>query len=96
MEGVEEYMLPCVNKKLFGMECLGCGIQRATALFFKGEFIAAFKLYPAIYTLLLLLSVVIFNLFVKFRYDFKIKMGLIYLNVLVMVVSYIYKLVHLT
>ncbi|MAN59900.1 MAG: hypothetical protein CMC08_08725 [Flavobacteriaceae bacterium] len=85
-------MLTCVNKKIFGMECLGCGIQRATALLFKGEFIEAFKMYPAIYSLMLLLGVVVFNLFIKFRHAFKLKLALIYLNVAIIVVSYIYKM----
>tara|TARA_R100000306_G_scaffold44450_1_gene42520 strand:+ start:422 stop:712 length:291 start_codon:yes stop_codon:yes gene_type:complete len=92
MDGIEEYMLTCVNKKIFGMECLGCGIQRATALLFKGEFIEAFKMYPAIYSLMLLLGVVVFNLFIKFRHAFKLKLALIYLNVAIIVVSYIYKM----
>ncbi len=46
---MEEFMLPCLNKELFGVDCIGCGIQRATVLLFRGEFIAAFKMYPAIY-----------------------------------------------
>lgn len=62
LEGVEDYMLPCINKKIFGIECLGCGTQRAAALLFKGEFIAAYKMYPAIYTLILLVLFVVFNL----------------------------------
>ena len=77
LQGTEDYMLPCINKKIFGIECLGCGIQRATVLLFRGEFIAAFKIYPAIYTLLLLLLFLIFNLFVKFKYDKIIKFSLI-------------------
>ena len=34
-KGIEEYMLPCLNKKLFGFECLGCGLQRSIVLLFK-------------------------------------------------------------
>ncbi|MEM1338113.1 MAG: DUF2752 domain-containing protein [Bacteroidota bacterium] len=49
---VEEYMLPCASKKLLGMECPGCGFQRAILLLFEGEFVAAFQMYPAIYTLI--------------------------------------------
>lgn len=41
LKGLEEYMIPCVNKAIFGVECLGCGMQRATALLFYGEFAAA-------------------------------------------------------
>tara|TARA_B100001765_G_C19506826_1_gene343526 strand:+ start:3061 stop:3357 length:297 start_codon:yes stop_codon:yes gene_type:complete len=92
LQGIEEYMLQCTNKKIFGIECLGCGIQRATVLVFRGEFLAAFKMYPAIYTLIILLAFVAFNLFVKFKYDFQIKIGLLFLNVIIIVVSYFYKM----
>jgi len=85
-------MLPCLNKKLFGIECLGCGIQRATALLFEGEFVAAFKVYPAIYTLILLLLFLIFNISVKFKFDRSIKISLIVLNILIIVISYAIKM----
>lgn len=85
-------MLPCLNKKLFGIECLGCGMQRATAFLFEGEFIAAFKSYPAIYTLILLVLFLVFNLTVKFKFDNFIKISLIILNVLIIVVSYAIKM----
>lgn len=91
-DGLEDYMLQCTNKAIFGVECLGCGIQRATALIIRGEFIAAFKMYPAIYTLILLVALVIFNFFVKFKYDFKIKIGLLFLNVAIIIVSYVIKM----
>jgi len=91
---MEDYMLPCLNKKLFGVECLGCGIQRATALLFEGEFVAAFKMYPAIYTLIILLIFLLTNLFVKFKFDRQIKFALIILNVLIIVISYFIKMSH--
>lgn len=87
-------MLPCLNKKLFGIECLGCGMQRATALFFRGEFLAAFKIYPAIYSLLLLAVFLILNLFLTFRFAEKIKLGLIILNIIIIVVSYVIKMLY--
>jgi len=94
MSGLDDYMLPCLNKTLFGMECLGCGIQRSVLLIFHGQFLAAFKMYPAIYTLFLLFIFLIFNLFIKFKHDYKVKMGLIILNVLIVVVSYLIKINH--
>ncbi|MEO8932792.1 MAG: DUF2752 domain-containing protein [Xanthomarina sp.] len=87
-------MLPCLNKQLFGIECLGCGIQRATLLFFRGDFLMAFKTYPAIYTLFLLTLFLIFNLFIKFKFDYSIKMGLIVLNVIIVVTSYLIKIIN--
>ncbi|MBA6152548.1 DUF2752 domain-containing protein [Gelidibacter gilvus] len=87
-------MLPCLNKQLIGLDCLGCGIQRATLLVFKGDFLMAFKMYPAIYTLFLLALFLIFNLFIKFKHDYTIKMGLIILNVSIVVISYFIKIIN--
>ncbi len=92
IEGLEDYMLTCVNKEIFGVECLGCGIQRATVLIFKGEFVAAFKMYPAIYSLFVLVAFIIFNVFVKFKSAFKIKVGLLILNAIIIIVSYVIKM----
>ena len=91
-EGLEDYMLPCLNKQLFGIECLGCGIQRATALLFKGEFIAAFKVYPAIYSLFVLGIFLVLTLFIKFKHATPIKIFLIAINVLIIVISYFIKM----
>ena len=66
MLSFEDYMIPCLNKKIFGFECLGCGFQRALSLLFQGELIAAFKMYPAIYTLIPLFILVGINFFYKF------------------------------
>ena len=84
-------MLPCLNKKLFGLECFGCGFQRATVLFFRGEFIAAFKMYPAVYPLLLLGLFVILSMFFKIKYAHKIKIVLAILSGVIIIVSYFYK-----
>lgn len=89
---IDDYMFPCLNKKLFGVDCLGCGIQRAVVLLFKGEFTEAFNMYPAIYTLLLLTFFLIFNMFYRFKGDVKIKTGLIVINVIIIITSYIIKM----
>lgn len=91
-EGLDEFMLPCLNKQLFGIDCLGCGIQRATALLFQGEFVAAFKMYPAIYSLIILLIFLLINLVIKIKHAYPIKIGLIILNLIVIVVSYLIKM----
>ncbi len=85
-------MLPCLNKKLFGVDCLGCGMQRSIAFLIKGEFSAAFYMYPAIYPLLILLLFLGTNLFIKFKYDTIIKAGLMILSVLTIIISYVIKM----
>ena len=49
-------MIPCLFKALFGIECLGCGFQRAVVLLFKGDFTDAFYRYPAIYMVLIFIA----------------------------------------
>ncbi len=89
---MEEFMLPCLNKSLFGVDCFGCGGQRALLLVFKAEFTQAFLMFPAIYPILFLLAFLILNLFLKFRYDFQIKIALIILSGAVMLISYLIKM----
>lgn len=87
-------MLPCLNKKLLGVDCMGCGIQRALALIFKGEFIAAFKMYPAIYSLITLFLFIGINFFFKFKHSNKIIGTLAILTVVTIITSYIIKIIN--
>ncbi len=91
---MEEILLPCLNKQIFGMECYGCGAQRALLLFFDGEFSAALRMFPALYSVLLLLGFVLFNLFYRFKYETSIKIGLILLNAAIIAISYAIKMMH--
>lgn len=90
----EDYMIPCLNKKLFGFECLGCGLQRSVALLFRGEFIEAFKLYPAVFTLIPLFILIGINIFYKFKNANKIINILAIATVTIIIVSYIIKLIN--
>lgn len=91
MQNLEEYMLPCLNKKLFGLDCMGCGMQRALVLLIKGDFIEAFTMYPAIYTLLLLFGIIAINTFKNFKYDSKIILILAVLNGIIITTSFVIK-----
>ncbi|MCH4823355.1 DUF2752 domain-containing protein [Gramella lutea] len=95
MNGIEEYMLPCVNKTFFGVDCTGCGAQRAAFLLFQGEYSKAFFMYPAIYSIGFLLLFLVFNLFYKFKFDYNIKIGLIIFNAIIIAGSYIFKMIHI-
>ena len=89
---IEDYMLPCLNKRLFGIDCLGCGLQRGFIHLIKGEFVAAFNIYPAIYTLVLLGMFLSLNFKFKFKNSRKIIITFAIINVLVIVVSYFIKM----
>jgi len=84
-------MIPCLSKTLFGVECFGCGFQRAFLLLLKGDFDAAFEMYPAIYAVLLFFGIAGLLFFDK-RHNYKkpLKLTAI-ITGLFMVAGYIYK-----
>lgn len=88
---MEDYMLPCMNKKLFGIDCMGCGIQRSIALILEGKFVDAFYMYPAIYPLLLFFVFIGLNFIDKSRSYHKLILTTGIITAVVMVVSYFYK-----
>ena len=87
-------MLPCLNKKYLGFECMGCGLPRSVSLLFKGEFVDAFFMYPGIYPLIFLFAVLILNQFFSFKYANKSIIFLAILTVLTIVISYAIKMLH--
>jgi len=87
----EPQMLPCLNKKLLGVDCMGCGIQRAIYLLYQGELLAAFKMYPAIYTLIPLFLIIGINFFYKFKYSNKLINFLAIASILIIIISFILK-----
>ena len=91
---MEDYMLPCMNKKLFGIDCMGCGIQRSVALLLRGEFAEAFYMYPAIYPLIFFFLFIGLNFIDKSRSYHKIIIALGIVTAVVMVVSYFYKILN--
>ncbi len=65
---LEDFMLPCMTKKLFGFDCPGCGLQRSAAFLLRGDFIASAQMYPGMVTLIPLALVLFLNLFVKIKH----------------------------
>ena len=91
MASIEDFMLPCLNKKLFGVDCMGCGMQRAISLVFQGKFEDAFFMYPAIYSLMILSGVIAFTLFKNFKNANKTITILAILNGVIIVTNFIFK-----
>jgi hypothetical protein len=79
-------------KQTFGIDCIGCGTQRAIYLLLHGDLVGAFKMFPAIFTTLLLgLSILLFIFDRKRNYQ-KIVISLAIINALIMIISYVYKM----
>jgi hypothetical protein len=89
---LEDFMLPCFFKQLTGLECIGCGMQRAIACVLRGEFTTAFEIYPAIYPFLTLLFSVGWQLFFPGKQIAKFNIRLAIFTAASMTIFYIYKL----
>ena len=90
---IEDFMLPCMSKQLFGMDCPGCGLQRSVVFLLKGEFVEAFKMYPAIYPMLLLFGFLTVDFFIKLKYANKISIFLMISTVVLILGNFILKLI---
>jgi len=88
---LEKNMLSCSWKKM-GVECTGCGIQRAIIHILKGEFIDAFYMYPAIYTLIAMFVFLGFHLKFSFKNGHKILLTLFILNFIIIITNFIIKI----
>lgn len=85
-------MIPCLSKKLFGIECLGCGTQRSFLMLCKGDFTGAFNLYPPIFTLCIFFIFLVINILDKQKRFTKIVINLAIVNAVVMVLAYSFKM----
>ncbi|CAM4117274.1 DUF2752 domain-containing protein [Flavobacterium antarcticum] len=91
---LEDFMIPCLSKKLFGLDCPGCGMQRALSLLLHGDFTEAFRMFPAIYTTLLLFFFIGLHFVDKSRSYSKLIIPFAILNAAIMLIAYFYKLTH--
>lgn len=89
---MEDYMVPCMNKSIFGIDCMGCGMQRSILLLSDGEFIKAFEMFPALYTTILFFIVVVLHFLDRSRNYLKLLIVLAVLNSLVLLIAYAYKM----
>ncbi|PKA96903.1 uncharacterized protein DUF2752 [Flavobacteriaceae bacterium MAR_2009_75] len=90
---IENYMLPCFTKKLWGFDCPGCGLQRSMLFLIKGDFGSAFEMYPAIYVLLPLLLLLVLDSFSKLKINNYIIVFLTIASVALILGNYVLKFI---
>ena len=90
---IEDYMLPCFSKNIFGFDCPGCGLQRSIAFLFQGEFAAAWDMYPAVFTIIPLFIFLAADFFFSIKYANKITIPLMVASVGLILTNYILKFI---
>lgn len=91
---LEHHLLACPFKKMTGLDCPGCGLQRSIVALLKGDIIASLKFYPPTLAIIGLLIFMLLHL----KFDFKngalvIKAMYIFITA-VIIINYIYKVYH--
>ncbi len=92
IDKLEDNMLSCVYKKYLGIECPGCGMQRAFYYLIRGEFIESLKMFPALIPLIIMLVFLVFHVIFKFKQGHKVLLYMFVFNAIIILTSYIIKL----
>jgi hypothetical protein len=90
----EKYMMPCISKQVFGIDCPGCGLQRSVALLLKGDFLASFQMYPALVPMMALFGFLALNRFISFRRANAITITLAGITVGTILINFIFKIIN--
>jgi hypothetical protein len=90
---LEKHQKPCFYKKYLGVDCPGCGMQRALIALLKGNFWGSLQIYPALIPILLLILILILHLIFKFKRGTLYIKILFVISVVLIVFNYIYNLI---
>ena len=90
---LENHMLPCPYKHYLGIDCPGCGMQRACIDLLNGEVVASFLAYPPLIPTIVMILYLIAHLIFKFRNGAVILKYLFIFVTVTVAVNYILKLI---
>ena len=85
-------MLKCHWKSTYGIDCFGCGFQRAIQLLFEGDILGSFQMYAALIPFLITLIFTLLHLKFKFKNGARLIVIFFSVTVAIMLISYFYKL----
>lgn len=89
---IEAVLQPCFYAAILGIECPGCGMQRAFIELLRGNFYDSLILFPALIPAILLIFLLVLHILFKFRHGALIIKILFMVNAGIVVLNYIYKL----
>jgi len=90
---LEARLKPCSFKEAVGIDCPGCGLQRAIIELLKGHLWESFLLYPALMPVMAMIVFLFLHLIFKFRTGAFILKVMFIFNASIIFLHYIYKLI---
>jgi hypothetical protein len=91
---LETHLADCSWKQALGIECPGCGMQRAFLELLKGNLVRSFELFPALLPMLALLIFLLLHLIFKFPKGAFILKILFIFTTSILVVGYVMKIAN--
>jgi len=89
---LEAHQLPCFYKKLTGIDCPGCGMQRSFIQLLQGDWLMSLKLYPALIPILFTMLFLCIHLKAEFKHGAKILLVAYSFSAGIIVVNYLVKM----
>lgn len=87
---LEEHILTCPIKEVTGVECPGCGMQRASILLLRGELAESFLMYPPLIPVLITLLLLCWQLIAKRPTGGKLVLWSFVIAMSFVVISYVF------
>ncbi len=89
---LENHLLPCAYKQLFGIECPFCGSQRALIALLKGNVIESIILYPPLIPALILIAASLLQILFRLKHGWKLVRIMLKADFAIIMISYFLKL----
>ncbi len=89
---LETHLISCPIKSTTGIDCPGCGMQRAFICLLKGDIKQSFIAHPSVIPMLVMFLFLIVHLRLKFRKGGYVIVGLFSLSTVLMIINYIRKI----
>lgn len=86
---LEDHLLPCHIRQLTGIDCPGCGMQRAFVALLKGNIQESIQHHPALLPFLALILFLFVHLKFRFRFGPKLIVVLFFLTFSIMFVNFL-------
>jgi len=94
IEWLENHQQACMYKKYLGIDCPGCGMQRAIVELLRGNIWESIMLYPALLPTVFLFIFLILHLIFKFKKGALIlKISFIF-TISIVVINFIIKIIN--
>lgn len=94
IDWLSNHMLSCPMKASTGIDCPGCGMQRAIIKLLEGDLQGSLQMNPSALPILFMLIFLVLHLKFQFKHGAKIITVLFILSTTIIIVNYIVKLTN--